>query len=475
MTTPATVACCVDELRAALGAGSVLTSGQDLARYQIAARYDDGIAAFVVSPRDVEAISAAIFICRKYAVTLIPQGANTGLVGAAVPDGTGLQGILSLDRFASNIAVDVTNRSVSVSAGVRLSALNEVLAKHNLIYPIDLGADPSIGGMVATNTGGARFIRYGDVRRSVLGLEVVLADEHGTLLTLGNGLRKNNVGLDLKQLFIGTGGAYGIITRVDLEVQPIPRQSATALVVPAGRPAVMQLLLASERAFGGDLTSFEGMSGAAISCVFKHIPGVQNPFAPEPVPDYAVLIELTRSTTRLEAQDRLVEDLGAFLEQQLEAGAITNAIMDRPASFWKIRHSISEALRKEGKVVGLDISARRGDLEHFRADAAELVAAYYPWLKMCDFGHCGDGGDHFNLVWPHQGAPSYDARVVDEVRYRIYDLLVHRYRGSFSAEHGIGPVNSKDRKSLLDSAYMNIEIRVGEALTMGNLLGRIFE
>src|SRR5690606_6409459 len=111
------------------------------------------------------------------------------------------------------------------------------LARHGLAYPIDLGADPSIGGMVASNTGGARFIRYGDVRRSVLGLKVVLADEAGTLLDLGGALRKNNVGLDLKQLFIGTGGAYGVITHIDLEVQRLPRQSATSLVVPRDRAA----------------------------------------------------------------------------------------------------------------------------------------------------------------------------------------------------------------------------------------------
>src|SRR5690606_3855248 len=160
----------------------------------------------------------------------------------------------------------------------------------------------------------------------------------------------------LKQLFIGTGGAYGVITSVELEVQPLPRQSATAMLVPAQKSALIPLLLAAESAFGGDLTSFEGMSGTALACVFRHIPGMFNPFAPEPVPDDAVLIELTRSTGEASADARLAEHLAAFLEQQFEAGSIINAVMDRPEALWKIRHSISEALREEGRIIGLDIS-----------------------------------------------------------------------------------------------------------------------
>jgi FAD/FMN-containing dehydrogenase len=465
-------ATCIEELRTALGGDALLTEGAEMQRYQTAARYDDGRAAFVVRPRTVEAVSAAVAICRRRGVTLIPQGANTGLVGAAVPDASGTAGVLSLDRLAKEIVVDRLNRSAHVSAGVLLSDLNAELARHGLAYPIDLGADPSIGGMVASNTGGARFIRYGDVRRSVLGLKVVLADEAGTPLDLGGALRKNNVGLDLKQLFIGTGGAYGVITHIDLEVQRLPRQSATSLVVPRDRAAVAPLLLALEEAFGGDLTSVEGMSGEALSCVFEHIPDTRNPFAPEPVPDYAVLVEITRSTTEPGAQDGLAAHLEEFLAGQFEAGIIVNAVMDHPDSLWNIRHSISEALREEGRIIGLDISARRGDLERFRADATALVKRDYPWLRICDFGHCGDGGDHFNLVWPHGAPRAYDPAVAAEVRRRIYEILVRDYRGSFSAEHGIGPANSTYRTMLMDAARLGIEARVGSAVTGGPLMGR---
>lgn len=467
-------AACIRELRAALGDDGVLTEDADMQRYQTAARYDDGRAAFVARPRNVEAVSSAVRICRRRGVTLIPQGANTGLVGAAVPDATGTAGVLSLDRMAKEIFVDRLNRSVHVSAGVLLSDLNAELARYDLQYPVDLGADPSIGGMVASNTGGARFIRYGDVRRSVLGLKVVMADETGTLLDLSGGLRKNNVGLDLKQLFIGTGGAYGVITHIDLEVQRLPRQSATALVVPRNRAAVAPLLLALEDAFGNELTSIEGMSGEALSCVFAHIPNTRNPFAPEPVPDYAVLVEITRSTMEPNAQENLVAHLEAFLSRQLETNVIVNAVMDHPDSIWRIRHSISEALREEGRIIGLDVSTRRGDLERFRADAAAFVRRDYPWLRICDFGHCGDGGDHFNLVWPHKATHAYDPAVAAEVRRRIYQILVRDYRGSFSAEHGIGPSNCMYRALLMDGARLDMEASVGAALTGGRLMGRAF-
>ncbi len=444
-------ASCIEELVTRLGVENVLTDNAEMAKYQTAARYDDGKAAFVVRPRDVDSISAAVAICRRHGVTLIPQGANTGLVGAAVPGPAGADGVLSLDRLAREITLDLPNRSVRVSAGVLLSDLNTELEKH-----------------------GARFIRYGDLRHSVLGLKVVLADEAGTVVDLAGGLRKNNVGLDLKQLFIGTGGAYGIITHVDLDIQKLPRQSATALVVPESRASVLPLLLASEEAFGGDLTSFEGMSGEAIGCVFRHVPDTRNPFAPEPIPDYAVLIELTRSTSESAAQENLAAHLGDFLGQQFEAGTIVNAVMDHPESLWKIRHSISEALREEGRVIGLDISVRRGDLERFHLEARSLVTRDYPWLSICDFGHCGDGGDHFNLVWPKRADRPYDTAVAKEVRTRIYEILVRGFGGSFSAEHGIGPANQLYRGMFLGAAHLDIETRVGEALTGGRLLGRAF-
>ena len=191
MTSLVERAACIRDLVSQLGESKVQTTREDLAAYETGVRIGSGLAAFAVLPGSTDEVSATLRSCLRHGITVIAQGANTGLVGAATPDSSGTHAILSLEKMSTLIEIDCINRSVLTSAGVRLSALNAKLAEHGLVFPIDLGADPSIGGMIATNTGGARLIRYGDVRRAVLGLEVVLADEKGTVLNMIGGLRKN--------------------------------------------------------------------------------------------------------------------------------------------------------------------------------------------------------------------------------------------------------------------------------------------
>src|SRR5690606_1854300 len=203
---------CAD-LAGLVGSEQVFTDAADKVRYETGARYGEGKAAVVVRPASAAEVAAVVSYCVQAKVPLIAQGANTGLVAASTPDGSGTQVVLSLERLRGDIAVDRANRTATVGAGVTLQELNDKLAEHELCFPIDLGANPSLGGMIATNTGGSRLIRYGDVRHNLLGIEVVLADPPGQVLDLMSGLRKNNTGYDLKQLFVGVGGAGGVITR----------------------------------------------------------------------------------------------------------------------------------------------------------------------------------------------------------------------------------------------------------------------
>ncbi len=209
----------------------------------------------------------------------VPQGANTGLVGASSPNDSGTQIILSLDRHKDECSIDARNHVATVSSGVLLSDLNEKLSAKDLWFPVDLGANPTIGGMVATNTGGTRTIRYGDVRANLLSLEVVLFNPPGEVLRLGKALAKDNTGYDLKQLFVGTSGTIGVVTAAKLKVHSRPKQSATALAVPTSDAAVLALLLALESELGDFLSAFEGVSGNAISCVVAHVPSARNPFS----------------------------------------------------------------------------------------------------------------------------------------------------------------------------------------------------
>ncbi len=418
----------------------LLADREECSHYATGARYGAGHALAVLRPTDAEQVAAILKYCARHKLPLVLQGANTGLVAASTPDASGRLLVLSLERLRKNIVVDALNRSVAVDAGVTLQELNEALEPHGLFFPIDLGANPSIGGMVAANTGGARLIKYGDVRHNLLGLQAVLMDPPGELLDLRHALRKNNTGPDLKQLFVGSSGAYGVVTQAVLQVHRVPRQTATALVVPRDQAAILPLLQVLEQDFPEFLAAFEGISGAALNAVVRRIPSIGNPFAPEAVPEYCVLIELSSAAAP--------ESLGLSLEQALSASlerlfgdVVENAVIGRGQDLWRIRHAISEAVRQEGKVIAFDISMPRSALAPFRAEALDLVRSSYSWLKVMDFGHWADGGVHFNMVWPADAGHEYDDAVVSRVRDAIYDLVVHKYHGSFSAEHGVGPYN----------------------------------
>ncbi|HTD06521.1 FAD-binding oxidoreductase [Undibacterium sp.] len=418
----------------------ILVDTEACLHYVTGARYGVGQALAVLRPTDTGQVAAIVAYCARNRLPLVLQGANTGLVAASTPDASGRLLVLSLERMKKNIRIDAVNRSVAVDAGVTLQELNDALEPHGLCFPIDLGANPSIGGMIAANTGGARLIKYGDVRQNLLGLQAVLLDPPGQVLDMQQALRKNNTGPDLKQLFVGSSGAYGVITSAVLQVHRIPRQTATALVVPRDQAAVLQLLQTLEQDFPEFLTAFEGISGAALDAVVRHIPDIGNPFAPEALPDYCVLIELSSAASQQAIGVSLEEALTASLEK-LFGDVIENAVIGRGKDLWRIRHAVSEAVRQEGKIIAFDISMPRSALVAFRSEALDIIGSRYPWLKVMDFGHWGDGGAHFNMVWPPGSAQDYDAGVVSQVRDAIYDLVVHKYHGSFSAEHGVGPYN----------------------------------
>jgi len=418
----------------------ILLDAEACRHYATGARYGAGQALAVLRPADTAQVAAIVGYCAQYELPLVLQGANTGLVAASTPDASGRLLVLSLERLKKNIEVDAVNRSVAVAAGVTLQELNDALEPHGLFFPIDLGANPSIGGMIAANTGGARLIKYGDVRHNLLGLQAVLLDPPGQILDMQQALRKNNTGPDLKQLFVGSSGAYGVITKAVLQVHRVPRQTATALVVPRDQAAVLQLLQTLEQDFPEFLAAFEGISGAALDAVVRHIPDIDNPFASEPLPDYCVLIELSSAASQQAVGVSLEELLSASLENMF-GDVIENAVIGRGKDLWRIRHAISEAVRLEGKVIAFDISMPRSALVGFRSEALDVLGSRYPWLKVMDFGHWGDGGAHFNMVWPAAAAPAYDADIVAQVRDVVYDLVVHKYHGSFSAEHGVGPYN----------------------------------
>ncbi len=429
----------MDRLRAIVGARHVLVEAEDMAGYRLDGRGEGGgMPLAVARPADADEVAALVRLAAGAGVRIVVQGARTGLAGAGLAAERGGDLVINLDRLCRHIVIDPVNRTATVDAGVRLSALNAAAAAHDLFFPIDLGADPSIGGMIAANTGGARLLRYGDVRANLMAVNYVAADTQATRQTLGAPLWKNNTGLDLKQMLVGSGGSTGIVTRATVALHRKPALQMTALVALRDPAAALTLLLALEARFGALLSAFEGMSAAAMGAALAHVPGLRAPFSA--VPPYAVLVELSAGAA-FDAdflEERLADALAPLMDGA--DAPIIDVAIDHRDGLWAIRHAIPEGLRAKGTVVACDIALRRGDVMRFRDDLAARIATVAPALVPHDFGHIGDGGLHYNLVWPRDaGAP--DKAAIDAARTIIFDAAVRDYGGSFSAEHGIGPRN----------------------------------
>jgi FAD/FMN-containing dehydrogenase len=410
-------------LAAGLATGALLGPDDDLSAYEQPWRGRRGRAAFVARPASLDEVRDVVRWAVRHRVPLVPQGANTGLVGASVPGADGAAGVLSTERLVTPFDVHVDDRAVTAGAGVLLSAVEAATAQHGLELPVDLSADASVGGIVATNAGGCRVLRHGDVRRRVLGLQVVLADDDASVLGDLRPLRKKNDTLRLTDLIVGSAGLLGIITAVTLELGHRPAERATALVLPGG--PLTEVCAALERALGPVLGALELVSGEALWLTVAALERVTDPF-PGRQPEVVLLVEAEGAG----AEDALVEALEQCGDLVEDAAVLP---VERA---WAMRHGISEALALTGTVLGLDVSLPRGALVAARAEAADVVRRGLPGAILADFGHVGDGGLHLNVVLPD----GYDPAAADALRREVY-ALVARHGGSFSAEHGLGPAN----------------------------------
>lgn len=408
------------------------------ARYEQGYRYGNGKAAAVVRPKDVDGVRAVLNFCQARRQRLIVQGAHTGLVGAATPDDSGEQIVLSLEQLRT-IKLDAMNRTATCGAGTLLSSLNAVAAESGLQLPIDLGADPSLGGMVATNTGGARLLRYGGMREQVIGLEAVLPDAESTVVSDMQGLRKNNVGLDLKQLFVGSGGKLGVITAVQVSLQPTIRQRVTAFATPTDISRIPEIVSKLEASLDQLLLACEGISRTAMGAALDAHPALRRPFAE--LPQFALLIEAGASIP-----GRAELDVEALLQSALleclegHDPSVSDVVIGRDDHFWALRHAISDGLKTLGRVIGFDISVRRDRLPQLRSMLLACVTRFNAGLLVADFGHVADGGMHFNIVVPR--SIEFDSQDEALLRAVVFDTVVREFNGSFSAEHGVGPANS---------------------------------
>lgn len=426
----------LDELIHLLGEAAVRTDAAEVAGYVVPWRGPAGDAGAVVRPSDTEQVRQVVAWARRHVVRLIPQGANTGLVGASTPPAGGDAVVLSMTRLRGTPVIDPRDRTATAGAGIRLSELNEAARPHGLSLPIDLAADPTLGGMVATNTGGARMLRHGDLRRSLLGLRAVLADEGCSVVDELTTLRKHNVGPSIAHLLVGSGGALGVITEVSVELQPLAADRATAWIVPSDDASIITALTVLESRFGDQLSAFEVVAEVPLraACALDRVTA---PFGDRPLPPHSVLVEFEGEPG---AEARLVEALASLAD----AGLLDDATVLPSDAAWSVRHGVTEGLSRLGTVVGFDVAVPRPALPDLVTEVRRLVAQELPRAVVADFGHWGDGGVHCNLVFPDVdgvAAPPDDAE-----RLRASELVlgtvVDRFGGSFGAEHGVGPANS---------------------------------
>jgi FAD/FMN-containing dehydrogenase len=418
-----------------IGVANVLTA--DLKPYELDWRKKFvGRALAVAKPKTRDEVAELVKYCAAHNITIVPQGGNTGLVGGGTPDLSGTQLIINCSRMNQVIDVDLINNTMTVQAGCILQTLQELAASNNRLFPLSLAAQGSceIGGNISTNAGGVQVLRYGNTRDLVLGLEVVLPD--GQILPLLTGLRKDNTGYDLKQLFIGAEGTLGIITAAVLKLFPKPNATVTAWIGLNSVDQAMQLLNLVKSNHSESLTAFELISRRAHELVLTHIDGAREPLA-QPHSWY-VLIEVNDSQN----QEQLQETLSTTLMQALEINTIEDVVVSQSQqesrNLWALRENITEAQVHDGKNIKHDVSLPISQIAQFIESADARLEQAYPGVRPVNFGHLGDGNLHYNIRPPLQGFTEEQWMDQWEKVNAIVHKEVARFNGSISAEHGIG-------------------------------------
>jgi len=458
----------LNRMKAVVGPKGFLDNAADMAPFLRERReLYCGQTSIVLRPASVEEVSQLMQIASETRTPIVPQGGNTGLVGGQIPSPSGQEVVLSLSRLNRIRAVDAANNTLTVEAGLTLAAAQASAEKIGRLFPLSLASEGScqLGGVLATNAGGTAVLRYGNARDLVLGLEVVLAD--GRVWSSLGGLRKDNTGYDLKQLFIGSEGTLGIITAATLKLFARPRATETAIVGLPDVDAAISLLRLAEEETGGAVTAFELIPRIGVEFILRHVKNTREPLD-KSYPWYA-LIELHSG----DKDKRLAQVLEETLASALEKGFIKDAVVARSAQqradFWAMRENLSDVQRLEGGSIKHDVSVAVSSMPKFIARASTAVEKEFPGIRVVAFGHIGDGNVHFNLSQP-VGA---DKSIYLAQRTRVNEIvhaIVHEFGGSISAEHGVGQLKRDEVARIKPAVEMALMRSVKTALDPHNLL-----
>ncbi|MGH8852026.1 MAG: FAD-binding oxidoreductase [Casimicrobiaceae bacterium] len=422
-------------LKSVVGEANVLSAEADVAPYVTdwRERYR-GRARAVVRPGSTDEVAAVVRCCASHGVPVVPQGGNTGLCGGATPHMAGNEIVLTLARLNRVRSIDPDNATMTVEAGVPLASVQDAAASAGMLFPLSLASEGScvIGGNLSTNAGGTAVLRYGNARELVLGLEVVLAD--GEIWDGLRGLRKDNTGYDLKQLFLGSEGTLGIITAAVLKLFPRPRTSATAWAAVADVAAAIALLRLLRQSLGDRLTGFELVSADCIALARSQFPALT-----DPLPGHAwyALVQADDAASHSPLREECETAMAEAIDAKLVIDAVLASSQAQAAGLWALREHIPDAQKREGPNIKHDIGVPIAGIPDFLARAQQALDAAFPGVRYVVFGHLGDGNLHYNLSAPSGTAAAGFLEMTAEANRIVYDLVAE-LGGTFSAEHGVG-------------------------------------
>ena len=463
----------IEQLKNIVGPAQVLTEGDLSAWEQEWRKRVRGKALAVVRPGSTDEVAQVVKACAAARTSIVPQGGNTGLVVGSIPDDSGRQVLLSLQRMNAVRAMDVDNLAITVEAGCVLQSVQEAAADCGLLFPLSLAAEGSctIGGNLSTNAGGTQVVRYGNSRELCLGLEVVTAQ--GEIWHGLSGLRKDNTGYDLRDLYIGSEGTLGIITAATMKLYPRPAAILTAWAAVPSLEQAVRLLGMAHRQLGAGLTGFEVMGQFPLGLVAKHFEAIRVPFYEDS--PFCVLLE----NADHESEPHARAQFERLLESAIDEGCVSDAIvaesLTQAQQLWHIRETIPLAQAEEGGNIKHDISIAVSLIPQFCRETDALLTGHVPGVRLVNFGHLGDGNLHYNVQAPEGGdAGAFLEQWEERVNTLVYDS-VRRFGGSISAEHGVGSLKLEKLLEHKSPVALQVMRNIKRALDPDNIMnpGRV--
>ncbi len=436
---------------------------------------------FVVFPSTTKEVSKILRLANKYNIPIVPQGGNTGLCGGATPDDSGNSILINFTKLNNVRNIDLLGNTVTVEAGCILENILNIVQEKDRIFPINLAAKGSctIGGNLATNAGGINVLKYGSTRDLVLGIEAVLPS--GEVINNLSSLYKDNTGYALHKLMVGSEGTLGLITAATIRIFKKPKASISCFIKVKNIDKSIETLHMLQSLVGNNIEAFEIMSKPILEIVHKQFPMIVKPF--QVIPELSLLVEFTTTsdldlnidnTGETVFQNRIINVMSHLIENHLIEDAVVSQSEQQNKELWEIRENANIAQMQEGFQLKLDLSIPIENMSKFWIETSEEIKKEHRDVKICSFGHLGDGNLHYNLM-DEDNSKGYVYKNQNALKALVYEKI-KTLNGSFSAEHGIGQLKVKELEKFKDQNLLNLMRKIKNSVDPKNILnpGKLF-